>query len=133
MKQKHNKYTSTILSLFYIYIFLILILAWTPGNKLPDNISNNTSSLSHFIEFFGLGIITLLFSLFVLKEMEITKFFSIGLILGIITEVGQIFVPGRSFALNDLLANFAGFFIVPVLSLMVLEIIILKINMEIIK
>jgi len=112
---------------------LILLIAWTPGDKLPDNISNNISTSFHFIEFFGLGVITLLFSLFVLKEMEITKFFSIGLILGVMTEIGQIFIPGRAFAINDILANFAGFLIVPALSLMVLEILILKINRVIIQ
>ena len=133
MKRKtkqHKVLPLLILSLFYVYILLIFVIAWTPGDKLPTNLPNNFATSFHFCEFFGLAIITFLWCFFILKERLILKFFCVGTGIALLTEIGQIWIPGRAYAPNDLLANFAGFLMIPAIILIVLEVIMYKIGKE---
>jgi VanZ family protein len=133
MKQKHKQHeplSSIILSLFYIYILLMLIIAWTPGDKLPDNLTNNFTTSFHFLEFVGLSVLSLLFCFIKINDRKILMFFSIGFIMAIITEIGQIFIPGRAYALTDLLINISGFLIVPAILTIAFETLIYYLIME---
>jgi VanZ family protein len=45
----------------------------------------------------------------------------IGFGISFLTEFGQYFIPGRACVLSDFFANLAGFFIVPVLIIVMIE------------
>ena len=104
------------LKLLLGWIVVILILTWTPGEALPKPDFLNIS----FIEFSAHFGMFLVFS-FLLSEVihhqekfnlskQKTYFIVLGmaLILSLITEGGQLFIPGRSFHILDILTNLTG-------------------------
>ncbi|MCD6398531.1 MAG: VanZ family protein [Candidatus Aenigmarchaeota archaeon] len=59
--------------------------------------------VTHFSEFFILGFL-------ILKSFgKNYKIFSLGLSYGILTEIIQIFIPGRLFDFYDIALNLSGF------------------------
>lgn len=111
----------TINIIFYLYVLAMFIVAWTPGSTLPQNLPSNSTIIFHFFEFTVLSILLILFVLNNLNQKRIIAFFSIGLGISALTEIGQLFVPGRGCGLDDFFANLSGFLIVPIIILIILE------------
>ena len=98
----------TILIFFISYTMLILFLACVPGERLPNNNPPSASLIFHFLEYFVfaafLGLVIFHFT----KIKPLLAVFIIGIGLSFLTEIIQIFVPGRCFGIEDIFANIAG-------------------------
>jgi VanZ family protein len=64
--------------------------------------------MAHFTEFFILGAIWFSYFVKIKGKQMILKTMMIGFIVALIDEVLQIFVPGRAFAVMDILIDFLG-------------------------
>jgi VanZ family protein len=96
-----------------VWSLVILVITLTPGERLPEVGFFQVDKLVHFIVFGLLVFLTLYGSskAVALKQGSINPIlislvYSIG--LGILVEILQLFVPGRSFSLVDILANTIG-------------------------
>lgn len=107
-KKNHDILKILCFSIVAIYILSILILACLPGEQLPQDIPSNTSLYFHFIEYFVLTILLGVYLIIYTNYRPLITTFLIGTSLAIITEIIQIFVPGRCFGLDDIFANMAG-------------------------
>ena len=129
-----NIFFSTTKYLFFFSFIILLILYLFPGSligyflygnlgKQPDFISNPIgTSINHFVFFFYLSIIGLIFRR---NQRNFIHSFSFLFLISIVLELLQYFIPNRAFELNDLYANSAG---VVLASLIVHFIKKLKIN-----
>lgn len=96
----------------FLWSVMILYVTLIPGKDVPE--VNISDKLIHFGVFAGL--LTLTYS-GLLKEgigSPLRKAIIYSLLMGIVTECLQMFIPGRSFSYFDLIANIAGI-LVPVL------------------
>tara|TARA_Y100000591_G_C21267147_1_gene420979 strand:- start:102 stop:503 length:402 start_codon:yes stop_codon:yes gene_type:complete len=103
--------------LFYISLIILVILYLFPGSligyflydnlaKQPNLISNPIgTSINHFVFFFYLSILGLLFRR---NQKIIINSFSFLLFTSFFLELLHYFIPNRAFELNDLYANSAG-------------------------
>ena len=112
------------MKLYYIkLIWIILLLIWAGllfvVGVIPDTgdfIQQSTSTfrwdyLEHFTGYFILGMIFVIWRgdrSFRIQTPGLIAFMVAGLIFGWITEYIQIFIPGRSFKIIDMLYNFLG-------------------------
>lgn len=91
----------------------ILVLSLIPGKELPEVHIFQVDKLVHFFFF---SVLMTLTSYGLYKLMAFKNFISPGtwialaysLILGILIEIFQQYVPGRSFSYADMLANSIG-------------------------
>ena len=128
-KIKEGNFISKILiGMSCVYILMIFILAWTPGNNLPDNLNDQSTTIFHFLEFIILSILIILLSTLVFKKRIILKFFLIGIGIAALTEFGQLFIQGRACSLNDFFADLAGYFIIPIIGCILLEFLMEKLT-----
>jgi VanZ family protein len=111
LKKTFNRLVGPVYYLLLATLFIFSILPSIPGreDKTGDS-SWRIDYLMHFSMFFMLGAITVIFSL---KNKMTTKK-ALVLFLAIISysavsEIIQIYIPGRSFNPVDLLLNEAGF------------------------
>lgn len=123
--KKRGQFAKIVLYLFWGYMILLFLVAWFPGSIMPLQLANDLTALFHFAEFFILSCISILFVLFVIKERHMLVFFIIGFGTSFISEMGQFFIPGRACNLPDLFSNMAGFFILPVIILVIFEFILI--------
>ena len=97
------------LGLYWLFIF---ILTSIPGNQIPK-LFGVSDKIKHFGAYFVLAIL-LNFTLYVqnrfplLSKKSFYFAFLFTLMYGIIDEVHQIFIPGRSFDWWDLVADVVG-------------------------
>ena len=112
------------MKLYYIkLIWIILLLIWAgllfvvgvihdTGNLIQQSISTfRCDYLEHFTGYFILGMLFVIWRgdrSFRIQTPELIAFMVAGLIFGWITEYIQIFIPGRSFNIIDMLYNFLG-------------------------
>jgi len=100
---------------------LVIALVWTavclwlllsPSTALPDQVFKINDKLAHFILFFGIGF-TWVWTFNKNRLVEAIEAFTIGLILAVVTEVGQGMFPefGRQGSLDDFWVNLAGIII----------------------
>lgn len=106
--EKHNKISLIITILIAIFIFYISSLTFEAGVPGPE--FRFKPIVYHFLIF-------LLFSYFLLitltKREKISLFFlaiMLSIIYAISDEFHQLFVPGRNFAISDILTDSAGVF-----------------------
>lgn len=108
---KNKEYTSIeilFLMMFIGYTLLIIVFTCVPGDYLPDNNPPAASLIFHFIEYFILAIFLGIFAFHFTSFRTIRFIFIIGIGLGILTEIIQIFIAGRCFGVEDIFANIAG-------------------------
>ncbi len=94
-------------------VFIILSSLWPDRGEVMINetVSFRWDYLVHFISYF---LLSLLFFTWRcdphgrIKSMEFTIFLTLGLMITLLTEYIQIFIPGRSFNINDMILNAAG-------------------------
>lgn len=84
-----------------VILLVILYYSWTPQVGLP--VSND--KLGHFIAYGTLSF-AMTITYFKSKHFVNSIVFSAG--YGLVMEVGQYFIPGRTFSFLDILANFSG-------------------------
>ncbi len=105
--EKHNKLSWLITILIAGIIFYISSLTFPPG---PSVVFDWKPVAYHFMAFFFLAAF-LLISLIKGEKIKYNLIF-LGIIIvivyGISDEIHQIFVPGRNFAISDILTNSAG-------------------------
>jgi VanZ family protein len=96
--------------LFWLYILSIFLLAVLPINSQDNMVLNHTyvvhirvDHLLHGVQFlpwFLLGIYC--------RQIPVYKLLIIGLLLAILTEGIQYFLPYRAFNINDMISNVFG-------------------------
>ena len=99
--------------LFIVWIVIILTVSSIPDLRIiPQWHLTWKDKISHFVEY---AIFALLFLLMLKQENRITNskkaFFTVsffGLLLAIIDELHQLFIPGRSTDFLDIVADFLG-------------------------
>jgi len=87
----------------FVWILVIFVTMTIP--KVPSQVEvvPYIREVTHFSEFFILGFLTL-------KSFgKNYKYFGFGLFYGILTEILQIFIPGRFFDFYDIALNLSGF------------------------
>jgi len=100
--------------LFIVWAFLIAIISVLPdsGGIIEQSVSEfRWDYLEHFLGYFILGILYILWRSnrdFKINIIELTLFLVIGSLFGWIAEYIQIFIPGRTFNIIDLLYNLVG-------------------------
>ncbi|MEO0126254.1 MAG: VanZ family protein [candidate division WOR-3 bacterium] len=89
------------LLLLIIWIVVIFFLTGYPALETPKIKEFPIDKFYHFLLFFVYG-------LFGLKLLDTGIYFASGLIIVIVAEVQQIFIPGRDFELLDMVAGVIG-------------------------
>ncbi|MDY6915888.1 MAG: VanZ family protein [Candidatus Cloacimonadota bacterium] len=94
--------------LFYIWLAAIFVVTSFPTSALPSDKIMGIDKLGHF------GVYLILAFLMLKKDNSILrrKHYLLALIIPVIDEVHQIFIPGRYFDLFDLIADFLGFTVI---------------------
>ena len=96
--------------IYVLWIFSIagvVILSLKPGVELPVGFWN-ADKLAHLCAYLWLALLP---ALIVTSPKEILLLTMALILLGISLEIGQIYVPGRTFSLADMGANAAGVFL----------------------
>jgi VanZ family protein len=103
----NNKYLWLVVVI--LYIIGVFYLAMTPKEDVPEDISKAAKWL-HFAEFFILAI--LLYIAFLPFDINIKFLCQVSLIfsIAILTEVVQLWVPGRTCSYVDVMIDLAGAF-----------------------
>jgi VanZ family protein len=120
-KKKSELFTILIKAVFYLYLLVLLIIAWTPGSALPSDLSVDSTLIFHYLEFFILAILAIPFVLVTFKSKVLLKYYGIGIGVAAITELVQNFIPGRGCGLDDFLTNIAGYFSITIILLILIE------------
>ncbi len=87
--------------LLIIWIVMIFFLTGYPGLEAPKIKEVPVDKFYHFLLFFVYGLLGL-------KVLDAEVYFLSGLIVVIVAEVQQIFIPGRDFELLDIIAGAMG-------------------------
>ena len=94
--------------LFFIYLGIMIYFSLIPGDELIDTLIPKYSAILHFLEFMGLSIIAILcLALYNIKR-PLLQISGLIIIMSILTESIQYFVPGRFFNVIDLCINLFG-------------------------
>jgi len=103
----NNKYLWMVITI--LYIIGVFYLAMTPAEYVPEDISQAAKWL-HFAEFFILSL--LLYIAFLPFDINIKFLCQVFLIftIAILTEVVQLWVPGRTCSYVDVMIDLAGAF-----------------------
>jgi len=113
--------------LFWIWIVGILIFSSIPGLPVPEKDIINifrSDYLIHLLEYLFLAFVFVFWQQNELDKIrKILLVLVIGIGIGIIDELHQIFIPGRSFNFIDMILNISGFSIGLLISLKLLLII----------
>jgi len=110
----NKKIILTIVSVVYLIILLIGAFAANLGST-PDSVPGFDKGL-HFIGFFILTLLLIFtFKNYTGKRVYL-KSLVIAIIVGIIIEVAQLFIPARTFSWYDLAADLGGIFLGMVLA-----------------
>ncbi len=108
---RDNKKLLTIL--FVIWSTVIFILTVIPSVESPLPSVTYLDKIAHIGQYFLFSLLYYLMRrYYVTDETMIVKEITVlSLILPVLTELIQILIPGRSFSLLDILANYIGFII----------------------
>jgi len=93
------------LLLLIIWIIVIFILTGLPGLESPKIREFPIDKFYHFLLFFIYGILGI-------RLMPLVFYFSSGLLIVVSAEVQQIFIPGRSFEIPDMVSGAVGLIVV---------------------
>ncbi|MFH1665631.1 MAG: VanZ family protein [Candidatus Omnitrophota bacterium] len=93
------------------WFFAILLLSLLPGRAFPSVDIDNFDKIVHILEYFILAVLIIVTMYYtdVFERRKIYLFTLIsGVLYGILLELVQRFVPGRTMSLFDALFNVAG-------------------------
>ena len=109
----NKKIILTVISIIYLIILLVGAFAVNLGTS--DSAPGSDKSL-HFIGFFILSLLLIFtFKNYTAKRVYL-KSLIVAIIIGILIEIIQLFIPERSFSLLDLAADLGGIFLAMVLA-----------------
>ena len=103
-----------------IWLLLVLLLTLTPGENMPQtNVWHELLSFDKVAHFFMFATLVFLMIIGLTKQYTFVKLrrdavvisLSAGVIYGLLIEIIQFLIPGRSFEFSDFAANFFGCFI----------------------
>ena len=122
---ERNKVVLVYLPLVFYWI-LLFTLTSLPTQSVPA--VGVSDKVEHFLAYFGLSFLLYMALLFQKKSKFFKKYalritLSISFIYGIIDEVHQLLIPGRSCELNDFIADLLG----AIFGLIVIKILLTKI------
>lgn len=99
-----KKYIFTIMLLSYIF----LIIFFAVSKSVPTPPLKNQDKILHFLEFLILAaLLYKTFSIYNIKYPKLTAVI-IGILFAAVSEIIQIYIPGRSFSSLDFLADIMG-------------------------
>lgn len=101
---KFSKWLRIILILWYISIFIVIYYSLLPQIEFPVNFWNADKAY-HCAAYGWLAVLPMMG--FAPRRQAISAALSM-IILGILLEIGQYYIPGRSFSLLDITANSLG-------------------------
>jgi VanZ family protein len=108
MKYKHNmefsKWSQIILFLWVISICIVIYYSLIPHVEFPVNFWN-ADKLYHCAAYGWLAVLPIMG--FPLRRFALPAALSM-ILLGVLLEIGQYYIPGRSFSLLDIAANSLG-------------------------
>jgi VanZ family protein len=105
-----------------MYLVIMFWFAAIPGQDVPGPIADNAKYL-HFLEFFGLTIlIGALFSYYDGRKFLLTCGVIFVTTVAALTELIQLWIPGRSCSITDFFVDLAGAFAPLVIVLVFMEI-----------
>jgi VanZ family protein len=114
--------------LFWIWLFAILYFTFMPNSpKMTVDYKKETFRLDYLLHFFVYLSLSVLFflwranNLFKLQFKEIAFYLTIGILICGLSEYIQIYIPGRSFNLNDFYFNIAGIIVGVIAPKMILR------------
>jgi VanZ family protein len=100
---------------FWIWLLLVLIISFLPNLQAPENKTNleflRPDYLFHFFAYFGIASLFILWYMNPLPRKQLSYnllFIGLGLCIGIVTELCQRWIPGRTVNIIDLTYNSAG-------------------------
>ena len=122
---ERNKVVLVYLPLVF-YWMLLFTLTSLPTQSVPA--VGVSDKVEHFLAYFGLSFLLYMALLFQKKSKNFKKYallltLSISFIYGIIDEVHQLLIPGRSCEFNDFIADLLG----AIFGLIVIKIVLTKI------
>lgn len=112
--EKHNKISWTITIIIAAIIFYLSSLTFPPGTGT----TNIVSIIYHFVVFFFFALFLSISTARGKKTSLIPLAIIISILYGISDEVHQLFIPGRSFAVSDMLLNTSGILLASTLYLL---------------
>ena len=106
-----------------LFLIAASILCLLPGDIINNTIISNHTIIIHYIGF--LLLFPLLFGLYFTSQHSnvFSKSIGTGILIAIMTEAIQWFIPGRHADPVDLLINLAGLFTIPIIVLMLSELV----------
>jgi VanZ family protein len=111
MKQKSELTTAVTKLCFIVWSLTILILSVIPSVEPPYPELTYLDKIAHFGQYLVFSILY-----FIMRHLQggpdkkiLKELFILSLILPLFNEVIQLFVPGRTFCLLDIAANYLGF------------------------
>jgi VanZ family protein len=126
LKFLEEKKVQLIYAPLVIYWIVLLTATSFPTTSIPTMVISD--KVMHFTAYFGLGILLNLTLMFqnrypVLKIKNAFYTLLIGSVYGVIDEVHQYFIPGRSMEFLDFLADFLGLVLAVILVLSLVRLI----------
>jgi len=113
-KKKETKLSLTIkivsMVMFLVYVYSMFYFAMLPGQDITSELVKTNSLLLHFIEYIGLMLITTITLICWTESKIISKSLIVGFIVAALTELVQLFVPGRSCSFQDFFVDMLGCF-----------------------
>jgi VanZ family protein len=98
-----------------IYLIILLLAAFTVNLGTSDSTPGSDKSL-HFIGLFILSLLLIFtFKNYAAKRVYL-KSLIIAIIIGILIEIIQLFIPTRAFSWYDMVADLGGIFLAMVLA-----------------
>jgi VanZ family protein len=108
MKFKHNlelsKWSRSIIFLWFISICIVIYYSLIPQVEFPINFWN-ADKLYHCAAYGWLAVLPIMG--FSLRRFALPAALSM-ILLGVLLEIGQYYIPGRTFSLLDITANSLG-------------------------
>jgi len=111
----NKKIILTVISAIYLIILFIGAFAVNLGTS--DSVPGSDKGL-HFIGFLILTLLLIFTFKGYTKKRVYLKSLIVAIIIGIIIEVAQLFIPARTFSWYDIVADLGGIFLAMVLAWM---------------
>jgi VanZ family protein len=101
-----ERYRTALIIVWAVYSTALLSASLLPGKSVPTVVLLGWDKLAHAVAFFGLGLVTA--SIVIKQPRWPWIVMGYGLIAAVLSEVLQLFVPGRSCSIWDVVADMLG-------------------------
>lgn len=101
-----ERYRTALIVIWAVYSLALLGGSLLPGKSVPSVVLLGWDKLAHAVAFFGLGLITA--SIAIKRPSWPWIVMGYGLAAAVLSEVLQLFVPGRTCSVWDVVADMVG-------------------------